>query len=73
MEEVEGYLKEIRENHMTVSVPKTLLDQEMGARLQNLEKRFGGREKMEQYINQMGEDKAKVFVEDIQSAAAESL
>lgn len=73
MEEVETYLKAIRGKHLTVSVPKTLLDQELGARLQNLEKKFGGREKMEQYITQMGDEKAKKFFDDIRDAAEDSL
>jgi len=73
MEEVENFLKIIRDKHMHVSVPKTLLDQELGARLQNLEKKFGGREKMEQYLTQMGDDKAKKFFDDIREAAQESL
>ncbi|MEI6425972.1 MAG: trigger factor [Candidatus Absconditabacteria bacterium] len=73
MQKVEDFLKVIREKHMDVSVPKTLLDQELGARLQNLEKKFGGREKMEQYLTQMGEDKAKKFFDDIRVAAQESL
>lgn len=73
MDEVETYLKAIRGKHLTVSVPKTLLDQELGARLQNLEKKFGGREKMEEYLKQMGDDKAKKFFDDIKDAAADSL
>jgi trigger factor len=73
MAEVEDYLKSIRGKHLTLSVPKTLLDQELGARMQNLEKKFGGREKMEQYLKQMGDDKAKKFFDDIRDAAADSL
>jgi FKBP-type peptidyl-prolyl cis-trans isomerase (trigger factor) len=73
MDEVENFLKIIRDKHMNVSVPKTLLDQELGARLQNLEKKFGGREKMEQYLTQMGDEKAKKFFDDIRLAAQESL
>ena len=73
MQGVEDILKTVREKYVSVSVPKTLLDQELGARFQNLEKKFGGREKMEQYVQQMGEEKAKVFFEDIKSAAEESL
>ncbi|HCB51552.1 TPA: hypothetical protein DEP21_03185 [Patescibacteria group bacterium] len=73
MKEVEEFLKVMREKHMSIDIPNTLLDQEFSVRIQNLEKRFGGQEKMKQYITQMGEEKAKAFLDDIKSAAKESL
>ena len=73
IKEVEEFLKVMREKHMSISVPHTLLDQEFSVRMQNLEKRFGGQEKMKQYLAQMGEDKSKTFLEDIKNAANESL
>jgi len=41
--------------------------------MQNLEKRFGSAEKVKEYFQQLGEEKAKEFVEGVQTAAAESL
>ena len=73
IQEVEEFLKKVRAKHVSIMIPKTLLDQELGARLQSLEGRFGGREKMEQYLKQMGDDKAKAFFEDIRTAAQDSL
>ncbi len=73
IKQVEDFLKVIREKYMEVAIPQTLLNQEVRVRIQNLEKRFGGKEKMEAYFKQMGEEKAKVFVDDISLAAKESL
>jgi len=73
IKEVEDFLKIIREKYMEVTIPQTLLNQEVHVRLENLEKRFGGKEKMEAYFKQMGDEKAKTFVDDISLAAKESL
>lgn len=73
IKEVEDFLNIIREKHMEVAIPQTLLNQEVRVRLENLEKRFWGKEKMEEYFKQMGEEKAKTFVDDISAAAKESL
>ena len=54
-------------------IPKTMVDQELKVRMQNLEKRFGSAEKVKEYFQQLGEQKAKEFVEGVQTAAAESL
>jgi hypothetical protein len=45
----------------------------MKSRMQNLEKRLGGKEKMDEYFKNMWEEKAKTFFEDITQAAEESL
>lgn len=71
--QIEEFLSKIRETYMSVNIPKTLLDQETHVRIESLEKRFGWKEQMEAYLQQMWEDKAKTFVEDISSAAKESL
>jgi len=73
IKQVEDFLKVIREKYMQVSIPQTLLKQEVSVRIQNLEKRFGWKEKMEAYFKQMWDEKAKAFVDDISSAAQESL
>lgn len=58
---------------MEVYIPKTLLNQEVSVRLENLEKRFWGKDKMESYLKQMWEEKSKSLVDDISKAAEESL
>jgi FKBP-type peptidyl-prolyl cis-trans isomerase (trigger factor) len=40
IKEVEDFLNIIREKHMEVAIPQTLLNQEVRVRLENLEKRF---------------------------------
>jgi FKBP-type peptidyl-prolyl cis-trans isomerase (trigger factor) len=58
---------------MKVMIPQTLVNEEMKTRMKSLEERLGGKEKMEQYFKNMGEEKAKAFFEDITKAAEESL
>ena len=70
---IEDYLTEVRKAGVSVIIPKTMVDQELKVRMQNLEKRFGSAEKVKEYFQQLGEEKAKEFVEGVQSAAAESL
>lgn len=70
---IEDYLTEVKKAGISVIIPKTMVDQELKVRMQNLEKRFGSAEKVKEYFQQLGEEKAKEFVEGVQSAAAESL
>ena len=70
---IEDYLNEVKKAGVSVIIPKTMVDQELKVRMQNLEKRFGSAEKVKEYFQQLGEEKAKEFVEGVQSAAAESL
>ena len=70
---VENYLSEVKKSGVEVIIPKTMVDQELKVRMQNLEKRFGSAEKVAEYFSQIGEEKAKEFIEGIQSAAKESL
>jgi len=70
---VENYLSEVKKSGVEVIIPKTMVEQELKVRMQNLEKRFGSAEKVAEYFSQIGEEKAKEFVEGIQSAAKESL
>lgn len=50
-----------------------MIDQEVKVRLQNLEQRFGSKEKVQEYFTQLGEEKSKEFISGIQTAAQESL
>jgi len=70
---VEEFVSKIRKESMSVAIPKTMIDQEFQSRIQSLEKRFGSKEKVEEYLRSMTEEQAKQFVEDIQKASAESL
>ena len=70
---IEDYLTEVKKAGVSVIIPKTMVDQELKVRMQNLEKRFGSAEKVKEYFQQLGEEKAKEFVEGVQTAAAESL
>ena len=70
---IEDYLNEVKKAGVSVIIPKTMVDQELKVRMQNLEKRFGSAEKVKEYFQQLGEEKAKEFVEGVQTAAAESL
>lgn len=73
MQTIEDYLTEVKKAGVSVIIPKTMVDQELKVRMQNLEKRFGSAEKVKEYFQQLGEEKAKEFVEGVQTAAAESL
>lgn len=70
---VEKYIVELREQGVDVVIPKTMVDQELKVRIQNLEKRFGSAEKVQEYFKQLGEEKAKEFIDGVASAAKESL
>jgi FKBP-type peptidyl-prolyl cis-trans isomerase (trigger factor) len=70
---VEQFVSTIRKEAMSVAIPKTMVDEEFKSRIQSLEKRFGSKEKVEEYLKAMNEEQAKQFVDDIQKAANESL
>jgi FKBP-type peptidyl-prolyl cis-trans isomerase (trigger factor) len=58
---------------MSVSIPKTMIDEEFKSRIHSLEHRFGSKEKVEEYLKSMTEEQTKQFVDDIQKASSESL
>lgn len=73
MQAVEEYLNEVKKAGVSVIIPKTMTDQELKVRMENLEKRFGSAEKVKEYFQQLGEEKSREFIEGVQTAAAESL
>ncbi len=73
IKKIEEVLQNIRNTSMKVIIPQTLINEELKSRIQNLEKRLGGKEKMEEYFKNMGDEKTKAFFEDITKAAEESL
>jgi hypothetical protein len=50
-----------------------MIEQEFRVRMDNLKHRFWSEEKVKEYFTQLWEEKAKEFVDGVQSAAAESL
>jgi trigger factor len=53
IKKIEGVLGNIRNKSMKVIIPQTLINEEMKSRMQNLEKRLGGKEKMDEYFKNM--------------------
>ncbi len=70
---VEKYISTLREKAFSVIIPHTMLESEFASRIQSLEKRFGSKEKVKEYFQKMGEEESKKFMEDIKSAAKDSL
>ena len=70
---IESYINKIRGKSISVSIPKTLVDEEQKSRIQSLEQRFWSKEKVDEYFKSLGEEKSKAFLEDIQKSAIESL
>ena len=70
---VEDYLAEIRKAWVNVIIPETIINQEFKVRMENLQQRFGSEEKVKEYFQQLWEEKAKAFVEEVKTAATESL
>jgi FKBP-type peptidyl-prolyl cis-trans isomerase (trigger factor) len=58
---------------MSIIIPQTLTHEEFKSRMKSLEEKFGGKEKVEQYFKQLGDQKTKEFVEEISKAAQDSL
>ena len=73
IKKIEAVLQELRNKSMKVMIPQTLINEELKTRIQSLEKRLWGKEKMDEYFKNMGDEKAKAFFEDITKAAEESL
>ncbi|HOQ79106.1 MAG TPA: trigger factor [Candidatus Absconditabacterales bacterium] len=70
---IEEYINNIRDKSMKITIPQTLIRQEFKSRIDNLEQRFGGQEKLTEYFKQLGDEKTKQFVEDISKASQDSL
>ena len=50
-----------------------MIDQEVSVRIQNLEERMGGEDRVQEYFKQLGEEKEREFLDGIATAAKESL
>ncbi len=73
IKKIEEILQNLRNKSMKVIIPQTLINEELKTRMQSLEQRLGGKEKMQTYFKNMGDEKAQAFFADITKAAEESL
>ncbi len=72
MQTIDKFLQDATSS-FEVSIPKTLIDEELKTRMKSLEERMGGEEGMKKYFEKVGEeDKQKMFA-DISNAAKQSL
>ncbi len=69
---VEDLLAKIKDS-FNVIIPKTLVDQEVNQRVENLAQRYGGKEKLEEMLKSMKPEEVKKFYEDLTKAAKESV
>jgi len=69
---VEDLLEKIKDS-FEVTLPKTLVDQEVNQRIENLKQRYGGAERFEQMLKSMKPEEIKKFYEDLTTAAKESV
>lgn len=58
---------------MSVTIPHTILREEMAARVKQLGDRMGGEAGMKQYFDQIGEEGTKKVYDDIENSARQSL
>jgi trigger factor len=58
---------------MSISIPHTILREEMAARVKQLGDRMGGEAGMKQYFDQIGEEGTKKVYDDIENSAKQSL
>lgn len=70
---VEEYISAVRWEHMDITIPQTLIQEEFKSRVKSLEDRLWGENWVKQYFEQLWDEKAKQFVEEISKAAQDSL
>ena len=70
---VEDYINDIRWKNMSITIPQTLIQEEFKSRIKSLEDRLWGENGVKQYFQQLWDEKARAFVEDISKAAQDSL
>jgi trigger factor len=69
---VEDMLVEARKS-LTVTIPETILREEMGARIKTLGDRMGGEAGLKQYFEKIGEQKTNEMYDEIRTSAKDSL
>ena len=58
---------------MSITIPQTLIQEEFKSRIKSLEDRLWGENGVKQYFEQLWDEKARAFIEDITKAAQDSL
>ena len=58
---------------MSITIPQTLIHEEFKSRIKSLEDRLWGENWVKQYFEQLWDEKARQFVEEISKAAQDSL
>lgn len=71
-EAVEKVMEEAKKS-MSVTIPHTILREEMTARIKQLAQRMGGEEGMKQYMEKLGEEGTKKIYDDVELSAKTSL
>ena len=69
---IEDLLTEAHES-LEVTIPQTIVEQELESRLKRVQENFGGKDAMEHYLKTIGEEKAKTMVDELRDAATKSL
>ena len=69
---VEDLVKDAK-NSLSVSIPRTLIDEEFKSRMQNMAQRMWGEQGMKAYLEKIWEEETKKMVEDMKASAQESL
>lgn len=69
---IETMLTDAKES-LIVTIPETIIREEMGARIKNLGDRMWGEEGLKQYFAKIGEQKTNEMYDDIKKSAWESL
>lgn len=70
---VEEYINTIRWKNMSITIPQTLIQEEFRSRIKNLEERLWWENGVKQYFEQLWDEKARQFIQDITTAAKDSL
>ena len=72
MQAVDWALDSIKDS-ITVTIPKTLVDEELKTRMKSLEERLWGPDWVKKYYEQIGEEKKNEMMSEIKQAAHTSL
>lgn len=72
MKSIDDMLMKAKE-HITIAIPKTLLEEEVKTRMKSLQERMGGEKGLQEYFEKMGEEQKNKMITDISNAAKLSL
>lgn len=72
MQAIDGILQKASPS-FTITIPKTLIEEEVKTRMKSLEERMGGADGLKQYIEKIWEEEHKKMTNDIENAAKSSL